>query len=108
MSDLLKYKPEFIFKFKNEVALTDKIKNRLLFSTIDKSLTIIGVKTANGMYLNEFLVEVDNSFEIIPDIGINLIKKVIIPHIIIPDHIIFFYPIYLKLFQPEPQSFQRQ
>ena len=40
-----------------------------------------------------FEAEVDNSFETIPDIGTNLIKKVIIPHIIIPAHIIFLYPI---------------
>ena len=70
------------------------IKKILLFSTIDKSLTIIGVKTAKGMYLNEFLVEEDNSLEIIPDNGINLIKNVIIPHKIIKDHVIFSYPIY--------------
>tara|TARA_B100000902_G_C27233757_1_gene876257 strand:+ start:28 stop:1311 length:1284 start_codon:yes stop_codon:yes gene_type:complete len=30
MSDFQKYKPEFIFKFKNEVVLTDKIKKKLL------------------------------------------------------------------------------
>ena len=64
-----------------------------LFSIIDKSLTIIGLKTAKGMYLNEFFAEGDNSLEIIPDIGINLIKKVITPHTIIPDHIIFICPI---------------
>ena len=40
---------------------------------------MIGVRTARGMYLNEFLVEGDNSLEIIPDNGINLIKNVIIP-----------------------------
>ena len=55
---------------------------------------MIGVKTARGMYLNEFLAEGDNSFEIIPDNGINLIKNVMVPHKIIKDHVIFSYPIY--------------
>ena len=50
-------------------------------------------ESLNNIYLKEFFVEADNSFEIIPDIGINLIRKVINPHIIIPAHIIFFYPI---------------
>ena len=30
------------------------IRYKLLFSIIDKSLTIIGVKTANGIYLKVF------------------------------------------------------
>lgn len=33
MSDIQKYKPEFIFKFKNEVILTDKIKKKFLIIT---------------------------------------------------------------------------
>ena len=38
------------------------------------------------------------SLENIPERGINLIKKVMTPHKIINDQIIFFYPIYLKPF----------
>jgi hypothetical protein len=44
---------------------------------------MIGVNTAMGMYLNEFLIKGDGSADTTPDKGINLIKKVIIPHKII-------------------------
>ena len=82
-----------IIEIKPAYNLWFSIKKNELFSIIYKSLTIIGVNTAKGMYLNEFLVEGDTSLEIIPDIGINLIKKVITPHIMIPYQIIFFCPI---------------
>ena len=52
------------------------IKNKFLFSIIDKSLTIIGVKTAKGIYLNVFFTDNGKSLENIPERGINLIKKV--------------------------------
>ena len=68
------------------------IKKKFLFSIIDRSLTIMGVKTAKGIYLNEFFTDNGKSLEIIPERGINLIKKVMTPHKIINDQIIFFYP----------------
>ena len=51
-----------------------------LFSNIDKPLKIIGVNTAKGMYLNVFFILRGNSLGIIPDNGINLIKKVRYQH----------------------------
>ena len=74
------------------------IKKKFLFSIIDKSLTIIGVKTARGIYLNDCFTNSGKSLEIIPERGINLIKKVITPHKIINDQVIIFYPIFLKTF----------
>mgnify|MGYP004182882341 CR=1 FL=1 len=74
------------------------IMKKFLFSIIDKSLTIMGVKTAKGIYLNDCLMNNGKSFEIIPERGINLIKNVITPHKIINDQVIIFYPIYLKTF----------
>ena len=71
------------------------IKNKFLFSIIDKSLTIIGVKRAKGIYLNDCFTNSGKSLEIIPERGINLIKKVITPHKIINNQVIIFYPIYL-------------
>ena len=59
---------------------------------------MMGVNTAKGIYLNECLTDNGKSLEIMPERGINLIKKVMAPHKIINDQIIFFYPIYLKPF----------
>ena len=73
------------------------IMKKFLFSIMDKSLTIMGVKTAKGIYLNEYFTDNGKSLEIIPERGINLIRKVMTPHKIIKDQIIF-YPIYLKPF----------
>lgn len=59
----------------------------------------MGVKTARGIYLNEFLSKGDNSRDNIPERGINLIKKVISPHKIIVLQIIFYYPFYWSKYQ---------
>ena len=72
---------------------------KFLFSIIDKSLAIMGVKTAKGIYLNDCFTNSGKLLEIIPERGINLIKKVITPHKIINDQIIIFCPIYLKTYQ---------
>ena len=74
------------------------IMKKFLLSIIDKSLTMIGVKTAKGIYLNDCFTNNGKSLEIIPESGINLIKKVITPHKIINDQVIIFYPNYLKIF----------
>ena len=73
------------------------IMKKFLFSIIDKSLTIMGVKTAKGIYLNECFTNDGISLEIIPERGINLIIKVITPHKMINNQVIIFYPIYLKI-----------
>ena len=69
------------------------IIKKFLFSIIDKSLTIMGVRTAKGIYLNDCFTDNGKSLEIIPERGTNLIKKVITPHKIINDQIIIFCPI---------------
>tara|TARA_B100000212_G_scaffold176864_1_gene133151 strand:+ start:439 stop:786 length:348 start_codon:yes stop_codon:yes gene_type:complete len=86
-----------IIAIKAEYNLKFSIKKKFLFSIIDRSLTIMGVNTAKGIYLNEYFTDNGKLLEIIPERGINLIKKVMTPHKIIKDQIIF-YPIYLKLF----------
>ena len=67
---------------------------RLLFSKIDIPLNIIGVKTTKGMYANKALILGDKFFGIIPDSGIDLIKKVKKPHKIIANQVIALYPIF--------------
>ena len=66
----------------------------LLFSTKDNPLNIIGVKTTKGMYANKALILGDKFFGIIPDSGIDLIKKVKKPHKIIANQVIALYPIF--------------
>ena len=89
---------ETIIAIKAAYNLKFSIKKKLLFSIIDKSLTIMGVKTANGIYLNVCFTDNGKSLENIPERGINLIKKVMTPHKIINDQIMISYPIYLKPF----------
>ena len=67
----------------------------LLFSKTDNPLNIIGVKTTKGIYWKEALILGGNCCGIIPDNGINLIKNVKIPHKIIVNQVINFYPIFL-------------
>ena len=87
-----------IIAIKAEYNLKFSIKKKFLLSIIDRSLTIMGVNTAKGIYLNEYFTDNGKSLEIIPERGINLIKKVMTPHKIINDQIIFSYPTYLKPF----------
>jgi hypothetical protein len=78
-----------------EYNLKFSVTKMMLFSKIDNPLNIIGVKTTKGIYWSEGLIFVYSFFGIIPDKGMNLIKKVKKPHNIIVNHVILFCPIFL-------------
>ena len=78
-----------------EYNLKFSVTKMMLFSKIDNPLNIIGVKTTKGIYWSEDLILGYSFFGIIPDNGVNLIKKVKNPHKTIVNHVILFYPIFL-------------